>query len=265
MQVAICLSGTTKCHENSLRSIEKFFKKYNTKIFIHTYDNNSIEDIIRDSWSKKTAYEYYSNLKLNTKEILRLYFPTSGLIEDYNEVQKIFLPIYIDILMKEGMNMFNSASNLGPISMHYSIMNANYFKHLYEKQNNMRFDVVIRMRFDSDIIDMKPLEEFDLTKINIPIKRDWDLFVQREKTTEWQVLGTGGLNDQFAFGPSKLMDTYSSLFPVFSYFAKLLGVYQPETIFKTYLESCNVLKHVTRPKMLVEIASDVDYSSQRQY
>lgn len=263
MQVAICLSGTTKYHENSLRSIDKYFKKYDPKIFIHTYDNNSIEDIIRDSWSKKTAYDYYNNLKLTTKEILDLYPPTGGLIEDYKEAQKIFLPIYIDIMMKEGMNMFNAVSNLGPISMHYSIMNANYFKHLYEKQNNIKFDVVIRMRFDSDIKEMQPLESYDLSRINIPIKRDWDLWY--DDGSDWKVLGTGGLNDQFAFGPSALMDTYSSLFPTFGYFAKLIGVYQPETIFKTYLESCDALKHVVRPKMLVEIASDVDYSSQRQY
>lgn len=264
MQVAICLSGTTKCHENSLKSIQQHFKKYDPKIFIHTYDNSSIQDIIRDSWSKKTAQEYYDNLKLTTKEILDLYSPTAGVIEDYKKAQEVLMPVYIDIIMRPGMNMLNGASNLGPISMHYSIMHANFMKHIYESQNNMKFDVVVRMRFDSDIKMMSTLEEYDLTKINIPIKRDWNLQVQQEDNN-WTTLGIGGLNDQFAFGPSHLMNTYSALFPTFNYFAGLLKVYQPETIFKTFLESCDVLKHVVRPKMLVEIASDIDYSSQREF
>lgn len=243
MNIAICISGTTKNHYNSIKSIEKL-KHYNPDIFIHTYDNNSIKEIIEDSWSKETAKIYYNNLTETTKQIISHYDHKSCIVEDYNKAKENFQEIYDRI--SPHINMLNAASKLGPISMHYSIMQANQQKYHYERLTKKTYDLTIRMRFDSDILEIQPLENYDITKINIPKKRDW-----------------GGINDQFAFGPSHLMDIYSALYPSFTYFALFSKIYHPETIFEKFLESCNVLRNITRPdKLLVGISSDVDYSTQ---
>lgn len=245
LKLAICISGTTKYHENSLKSIEKYFSSYNPKIFIHTY-NIDPNRLIEDSWSKNKQYEYLSNLKLSTYQITELYKPEYQAIEDYDKVTMDLLPHFLEITSTESLNLYSMGSNIGPISMHYSIRAANALKSYYETENNMKFDVVVRMRYDSDIKVMEPLSQYDLSRINIPIYRDW----------------MGGINDQFAFGPSELMDKYSNLFPTFGYHTRMCGIYHPETIFRTYLQDIKIESEIVRPKILVDIASDIDYSSQ---
>lgn len=245
MRLAICISGTTKHHENSLKSIEKYFSAYKPKLFLHTY-NIDPNRLIEDSWSKNKQHQYLTGLKLNSSQIAELYNPTYQAIEDYDQVTMELLPHFLEITVTENVNLYSIGSNIGPISMHYSIRAANALKTHYEKENNIKFDTVIRMRYDSDIKIMESLSHYALDKINIPIYRDW----------------MGGINDQFAFGPSELMDKYSNLFPTFGYHTRMCGIYHPETIFRTYLQDINIESEIVRPKILVDIASDIDYTSQ---
>jgi len=245
MKLAICISGTTKHHENSLKSIKNHFSAYSPKIFLHTYNIDPIR-LIEDSWSKNKQHQYLSTLKLNSNQIAELYSPTYHAIEDYDQVTMSLLPHFLEITATEAVNLYSIGSNIGPISMHYSIRAANALKTYYEKENDIKFDTVIRMRYDSDIKIMEPLGHYNLNKINIPIYRDW----------------MGGINDQFAFGPSELMDKYSNLFPTFAYHTRMCGIYHPETIFRTYLQDIKIESEIVRPKILVDIASDIDYTSQ---
>ena len=245
MHIAICISGTTKYYQNSLKSIQEFFSDQNPKIFLHTYNISPLR-LIEDSWSKHKQHEYLSSEKLNTSQIAQLYAPTYQAIEDYDQVTMELLPHFLELTSVEDINLHSIGSNIGPISMHYSIRAANALKSYYEKENAMKFDVVIRMRYDSEIKIMNPLNQYDLNKINIPIYRDW----------------MGGINDQFAFGPSELMDKYSNLFPTFGYHTRMCGIYHPETIFRTYLKDINIEHEIVRPKILVDIVSDISYTSQ---
>ncbi len=247
MKIAICVSGTTKNHQNSLASIEKFFAGHNVDVFIHTYDNSDPKKLIEDCWSKNTAYNYYKDLKLTTKEIVELYNPKLHIIDSYNETSKTFEKNLSTILI-EGVKAYDQANTTPScISMHYSIRCADVLRQIYEQNHKIKYDCVVRMRFDSEIVRMDDLSSYDLNKINIPVKRDWE----------------GGINDQFAFGHPDKIATYSNLYPMIVFFAKLVGIYHPETIFKKYLETVDLFDQIVRPDILVEIASDVDYSEHR--
>ena len=80
----------------------------------------------------------------------------------------------------------------------YGILKANELKKVYEETNNMKFDWVIRSRFDFAINARIPFAELDNTKLHIPNCR---MTPQRD-------FG----NDQFAFSSSENMDKYADTF-----------------------------------------------------
>ena len=106
--------------------------------------------------------------------------------------------------------------------MLYSIWKSNQLKKDYENENNIVFDRVIRMRFDSDFegkeLNLKKLPEC----LNIPKGEDW----------------CGGVNDQFALGTSQLMDIYSDLYNNLTNMGAI--DYHPESILRDYLNSMQI-------------------------
>ena len=80
----------------------------------------------------------------------------------------------------------------------YAILKCNELKLVYEEENNMKFDWVIRSRFDFAINAKIPFEELDNSKLHIPNCR--------------MVPSRDFGNDQFAFSSSENMDKYSDTF-----------------------------------------------------
>ena len=77
-------------------------------------------------------------------------------------------------------------------------MKCNELKKVYEESNNIKFDWVIRSRFDFAINARIPFADLDNTKLHIPNCR---MTPQRD-------FG----NDQFAFSSSENMDKYADTF-----------------------------------------------------
>jgi hypothetical protein len=103
-------------------------------------------------------------------------------------------------------------------------MNSNNLKIVFEKENNYSFDIVYRMRFDSEILNLEflPKEKIESNTIFIPgVHKDF-----------------GGINDQFAFGSSQSMDKYSNLFNNIENFD--VHSYNPEEILLKYLLTQNL-------------------------
>jgi hypothetical protein len=79
----------------------------------------------------------------------------------------------------------------------YSILQANLLKEQYALHNNIKYDCVIRARFDI-LYDRKiNCEEYDLSKIHISHRTD---------------LPCEMINDQFAFSSNDIMNIYSAGF-----------------------------------------------------
>lgn len=80
----------------------------------------------------------------------------------------------------------------------YAVMKCNELKKIYEENNQMTFDWVIRTRYDFAINTPIPFEDLDSSKLYIPNCR--------------MTTGRDFGNDQFAFSSSENMDKYSDAF-----------------------------------------------------
>ena len=126
---------------------------------------------------------------------------------------------------------FNSLSfpsyvrkDIGFLSMAYSLYACNQLKSKYEKMNNMKFDKVVRMRFDSDIIN-----EIHLDKL-----KKYPLTLEKN-TGDW-----GGLSDQFAIGDSESMDHYCNIYHNLNNLQHVK--FHPESLVEEHLSKSDVIE-----------------------
>jgi hypothetical protein len=214
MNIAICLSGSLRKIKKALRSIEDISKTGNVKLFIHTWNFEEETNLQnqRVTPDEDSNVNYLLN-KFNIEAILIDKYESKKLL--FEEVKKYSIKV----------TQFPNTFTYYP--MHYSIKRANDLKKTYEIENNFIFNIVYRMRFDSEILNP---EKLPINKINdniviIPnIDKDFS-----------------GINDQFAYGSSTTMDMYSSLFDNLN---KLNGYYfNPEQL---------LLKHLQNQKLEIQ-------------
>tara|TARA_R100000406_G_C3093482_1_gene120103 strand:+ start:42 stop:752 length:711 start_codon:yes stop_codon:yes gene_type:complete len=233
MNIAICVSGSIRYPELGLKSINKIIPK-DTKIFIHTWKN------VKSGRFLKTIHRLQA--KEGIKEMIDtdfdlLQYQYENLqVDDFDIVYERIQSLYDSI-------KFNSygRNDVGILSMYYSIYQANKLKCEYEKSNDIIFDRVIRMRFDSDfvneLLDLRKTITFDLC---IPDTR----------------FDYTGINDQFAIGSSKTMDIYSNIYQDIHDLTEC--DYCGEEILKKQLDKHNITP--TRIKFPVNKNNNIDFT-----
>jgi len=208
MNVAICFSGTSRDPDKGLNSLSSIFPNDNVKVFGHTCPNLNNE---KDYTNSNLDVNRGSNFEL----LERFNFETL-LVEDYKSKKIHFQKMYDFFNFK--IHDAPPRTDLGIISMFYSIYKSNYLKRKYELSNNMKFDKVVRIRFDSNFenknLDLKTI----VGDLSIPSGNDW----------------CGGINDQFAIGSSESMDVYCDLYNCFSMIKHV--PYHPESMLGEYLK-----------------------------
>ena len=192
-----------------MASIKKIYPNDFLKVFIHTWKISSDEQYILDSFSGTKTNGSFGTVDLN---ILSEYNAENILIENYNIKRKKF------IALRESFGEVSGRTDIGIISMYYSIFKSNELKRKYERKNKILFDKVIRMRFDSDFCDKELILDPDINSIQVPLGKDW-----------------AGMNDQFALGPSKQMDVYSNLYNKMYMVQIACGDHNPELLMRTHL------------------------------
>ena len=192
MKIAICLSGAPRTIERSLHSISLIKSTGDTKVFIHTWaapvDSTSIEGEATSPWpqhQKRTHKDVIENFSYE-KIQLDWFESTSKFIKNYKE--------------KCSLHMTQIPNALAPFCMFYSFQQVEKLKSDYEAENNMVFDIVYRMRFDSCIFtpELLPTTPFEQETLAVPHGKDYH-----------------GLNDQFAYGTSQTMKKYFNSFSIF--------------------------------------------------
>ena len=239
MKVAICLSGGIRYPHIGLESIKKIFPNSFVKVFIHTWKITDREEFLKTIHG--VEYKEKDKTVETQLDFLGNYNYEKLLVEDYESKKIKFQEIYnsINLLPFENGGCIIPRYDVGPISMHYSVYKSNQLKCQYEEENNIIFDKVIRMRYDSDFEG----KELDLNSLpnclNVPDGEDW----------------CGGINDQFALGPSSVMDVYSDFY---NHLNKLGEVYyHPETMLRKYLTMKNV--EINRFDFTVRINNKIDF------
>lgn len=233
MNIAICISGSIRYPDKSLKSINKIVPN-NVKVFIHTWKN------IKSGKFLKTIH------KLQNKEGIKEMIDTDFNLLQYSyEKLQIddFDTLYEDIKSLYDDIKFNSyfRDDVGVLSMYYSIYQANKLKCEYEKDNNIIFDRVIRMRFDSDFVN---------DSLNLIKTTNFDLCIPDTR------FDYDGINDQFAIGSSKTMDIYSNVYRDIHELTECN--YCGEEILKKQLDRHNIIP--TRIKFPVNKNNDMDFT-----
>ena len=226
-KIGICLSGGVKFPEKSLRSVQALSEKYDIKVFGHTWKINNSETFQNNSWSgiKSTTEKPSDSL---SKIISECNFETL-IIDNFDNKKNV-----LEELRKSIAFCISDRTDVGPLSMFYSMCQSNKLKMQYEKESNSIFDIVIRMRYDSEIVDINQFDfETEPDVLYIPEGHNWN-----------------GVNDQFAYGNSNVMNIYASLIlNLHQHFSGIL--YNPEAMLKHYLSIAKV--NIQRPKMVVKI------------
>lgn len=239
MKVAICLSGGVRYPHIGLESIKNIFPNSFVKIFIHTWQISNREDFLKTVAGLQ--YKEEDKTVETQLDFLEKYNYEKILIEDYELKKDEFQKVYdsLSLLPFQEGGCIIPRYDIGPISMHYSIHKSNQLKSDYEKENNIVFDKVIRMRFDSDF-EGKQLYLNNLPNcLNVPEGEDW----------------CGGINDQFALGSSLAMDIYSDFYNHMTQIHN--SPYHPETMLRRYLEMRNV--SINRFDFPVRINNKIDF------
>ena len=232
MNIAVCISGGIRYPHIGLKSLRQIIPNQSISVFIHTWKVNNTQDFIEDIADPQ--YKELDKTVTNDLSVVNQYPYTSLSLEDYS-CRKIRFKN-----QKRSLNFSGKIrDDLGLISMHYSINAANNLKCKYEQENNMIFDCVVRMRFDSDF-EGKILNLSNFTSgVYIPEGEDW----------------LGGINDQFALGSSYDMNIYSNLINNLESLQDC--VYHPETLLRAYLDRQRV--GVARFDFPVRINNKIDF------
>lgn len=183
MKVAVCLSGQPRYFEQTFKFLYRHILcHYDTDIFIHTWHDQKEVGQRYEGMDKFGLPGIYKEVREDTKEkILSIYKPKLYLFEP----QRRFQGTDLEFIVR---------------SLFYSIKICNKLKQFYERENDFRYDCVIRSRFDLRYKSDLNLNQFDLNNINARV-------CGGEK-----LLRGLNMDDNFAFSTSKNMDLYSQCY-----------------------------------------------------
>ena len=214
MRAAICFSGMPRNFKTVLDPHKKYIYNILTEqgikydIFIHTWDNT-------------IQYPKYLPDEGNTNQLIKLYQPTSYKVETYDitKMQKLLCDSKVDkyhkyITNKGYSNWKFKTQDIGEwkggglltnntISLFYGLNEVNNLKKQYELDNNFKYDIVIKTRFDNMLFNKLNPQTLKTDNMSVFCP----LGYEPENRNE---LGT--VNDISAIGSSSSMDIYMSLY-----------------------------------------------------
>lgn len=254
-KIAICISGIPKFWTHAKNSIQKYFP--NADVFVHMWNIdestiNNIKNGISDGLVpnnhgdvyRRQSYKNYTQLDEST--LINNFSPKKYVIEDLNNYKSNFETIR-QKLISQAEHLSHASTNVAMISMFYGIEQATQLKKQYELENNFKYDIVIRMRFDSNI---HPINNFqDTSRIRSTLMYSDQIIIQNkywwlEFDQDTVVIPVGndydGLCDQFWFTSSNLFDEISYVYSNLENIIKLCKKYHPETVFKYHLKDTKI-------------------------
>jgi len=219
MKVAVLLSGQFRNSYEQCETIKKnLIDLYNADVFI--------------------CYTHNGELDIKEKDLIDLYNPIHIEFEKYPDKINELIHSVKDFPKAEESNTTSI------FYMWYGIMKANELKIKYENDNSFEYDLVVRCRFDTHILNPVKLKNIN-NSIFIPIGSDH----------------RGGYNDLFAYGKSNTMNYYSSLFNKLVDYITEGELIHPERLLKYHLDGLEfTLMRTTIPlKLRGVLVNEIDY------
>lgn len=221
LKTAICLSGKLGYLENHKNIFENVIAPYQADVFIDTWIPYKSVENTNESFLDET----------DIKGFIELYRPKLINME-YFDLMPLIHQIRSNIPDNStAINGYPSpnTNKENVMFMWYKIWKCNQLRKLYEKINRIRYDTVIRLRFDVEF-ERFPVIEPERKTVYIPMGGDYE----------------GGICDQVALGDATTMDIYCELWnEIYRYSSGGIGIH-PESILRRHIQ-INQLRIVRFP------------------
>jgi hypothetical protein len=209
MKIAVCLSGQPRGIPLSLDQLKNNILTPNEIVdtFVHTWYHPDWDNVPFDSAQPGQEDGRLGKWKPKTDQIIKESLnPLKITIEKPNNFAE-----FLDLLGQP------SAVQTKMASIFYGMWKANELKKEYENEHNFKYDIVLRVRFDLFYNHPLLLKEFMANNSNDGIFLSYKF--QHDRQNDSYPISIGGtyssMADTFAFGSSKNMDTFCSVYPNF--------------------------------------------------
>jgi hypothetical protein len=217
MKVAVCISGHMRKFEQTFSSFNNhFLKHYDCDIFVHTWDDLGVSS----AFKADTIHGSTENKKV---KIEQLYNPKALIIEPSNFINelKTMAQEYAPHLINLPKPVYHMSS------MFYKIYACNELRKYYERNNNIKYDWIVRTRPDLNFSSRIILS-------NTP-RNNTVLIPPSPHHPQWY-------NDQFAIANSDEMDLYCSAFFDLPEYFRIGEEYYPEKFMMWSLNKKGLIK-----------------------
>lgn len=217
MKTAVLISGQIRNAKECYQSLfEHIINPYKADVFIDTW--------LPHNYTLDHRNQFIPN-NMMVDEVLREYRPKLSTFEDFDSSPLMNAIGKVNIQNREAYDGSWAHETIAPniFYMHYKSWRCYELMRNYESINDVRYNRIIRMRFDL-AFDGFPIIEPESNTIYIPEGGDH----------------RGGLNDLMALGDADSMKRYFEVFNnLFSYANAQMG-FHPESIMRKHLEFSNL-------------------------
>lgn len=233
MKTAVLISGQIRNAKECYPSLhEKIIQPYGADVFIDSW--------LPNNYTLDHRGQYIPN-DMTVDEILREYRPKLATFEDFDTSRLHQTLGKTNIENRQAFDGSWAHETIIPniFYMYYKVWRCFDLMRNYESLNDIKYDCVIRMRFDLSFDDFPLFREVAPDTVYVPSGSDH----------------RGGLNDLMALGDAASMERYCLLFPsLFNYANSGMG-FHPESILR---------HHMNLSKLVVD-RFDVKYKLRGEY
>jgi hypothetical protein len=221
MRVAVCFSGHVRNFFE--KGLDNFYDN-----FLYLREHGHQVDLFFSVWNTCDATVSYSantenfSIKVSDALITQLN-PAAYLIEDYDSIKHRFLLKSLHPTIEPESSQIIHEDILHSTPMFYKIWSANSLKTQYEKENNFKYDVVVRYR--AQLYMRSPLEPEQVQPNTLYLQYTGIDYQHDSFMTD----------DLFAYGDSQIMDIYSEIYPNLSMLLHKYGNTGPERLMDNWV------------------------------
>jgi hypothetical protein len=213
MKVAVCVSGQPREFKRSYPSLKAHILNHvDADIFIYTW--NALK---QPHFEVEGAIRYPDEGPI--QEFLSLYDPVAAVVEEWSDATEKY---FYDA--KYEANRHPHASIVRYRAMLYTIYQCNALKNRFEKENDIKYDIVIKARSDIELTRPVSLDELEFAKSQNILFSD----VCR---------GDGMVSDILWFGNPHVMDAACNLWKDFDNYYNQGVQFNTEVMFPHHLRS----------------------------
>lgn len=217
MKTAVLLSGQFRNAKECYPSLyEHLIRPYKADVFIDSW--------LPNNYTLDHRNQFIPN-DMTVDEVLMEYRPKLSTFEDFDNSKLMTALSKVDIKNRQAFDGSWAHETIVPniFYMYYKVWRAFDLMKNYESLNEIKYDCVIRMRFDLSF-ESFPIIEPQPGSVYVPSGSDH----------------RGGLNDLMALGDNATMEKYCLLFPsLFNYANSGMG-FHPESVLRQHLEMSRV-------------------------